>query len=109
MKIDNAQLAAFAETIREGSFDLAARKLNVTPSAISQRIKLLEERMGQVLIQRSTPCQATAAGRPLLRYAEELALLESEALSALGVVLMRRCWSPIQRAHPDGDQRRFSR
>ncbi|MEF8724662.1 MAG: LysR family transcriptional regulator ArgP [Candidatus Accumulibacter phosphatis] len=86
MKIDNAQLAAFAETLREGSFDLAARKLNVTPSAISQRIKLLEERMGQVLIQRSTPCQATAAGRPLLRYAEELALLESEALSALGVV-----------------------
>lgn len=42
--------------------------------------------MGQVLIQRSTPCQATAAGRPLLRYAEELALLESEVLSALGVV-----------------------
>ena len=86
MKIDNAQLAAFAEAIREGSFDLAARKLNVTPSAISQRIKLLEERMGQVLIQRSTPCQPTAAGRPLLRYAEELTLLESEALSALGMV-----------------------
>ncbi len=86
MKIDNAQLAALAEAIREGSFELAARKLNVTPSAISQRIKLLEERLGQVLIQRSTPCQATAAGRPLLRYAEELALLESEALSALGVV-----------------------
>ncbi|WP_291986435.1 LysR family transcriptional regulator ArgP [Candidatus Accumulibacter sp. ACC007] len=86
MKIDNAQLAAFAEAIREGSFDLAARKLNVTPSAISQRIKLLEERIGQVLIQRSTPCQATAAGRPLLRYAEELALLEAEALTALGVV-----------------------
>lgn len=85
MKIDNAQLAAFAEAIRAGSFELAARNLNVTPSAISQRIKLLEERMGQVLIQRSTPCQTTAAGRPLLRYAEEVALLESEVLSALGV------------------------
>lgn len=85
MKIDNAQLAAFAEAIREGSFEFAARKLNVTPSAISQRIKLLEERMGQVLIQRSTPCRATAAGRPLLRYAEELSLLESEVLSALGI------------------------
>lgn len=84
MKIDNAQLAAFAEAIREGSFELAARKLNVTPSAISQRIKLLEERMGQVLIQRCTPCRTTAAGRPLLRYAEELSLLESELLSALG-------------------------
>lgn len=85
MKIDNAQLAAFAEALREGSFELAARNLNVTPSAISQRIKLLEERMGQVLIQRCTPCQATAAGRLLLRHAEELALLESELLVELGV------------------------
>ena len=86
MRVDNAQLAAFAEAIREGSFELAARKLNVTPSAISQRIRLLEERMGQVLIQRSAPCQVTAAGRPLLRYAEELSLLEAEVFSALGVV-----------------------
>ncbi|WP_291993642.1 LysR family transcriptional regulator ArgP [Candidatus Accumulibacter sp. ACC003] len=86
MKIDNGQLAAFAEAIRGGSFEAAARQLNVTPSAISQRIKLLEERMGQVLIQRATPCQATLAGRPLLRYAEELAMLEAEVLAALGVL-----------------------
>lgn len=84
MRIDNAQLAAFAAALSEGTFELAARKLNVTPSAISQRIKLLEERIGQILIQRTTPCQVTAAGRPLLRYAEELALLESEVLSELG-------------------------
>jgi LysR family transcriptional regulator (chromosome initiation inhibitor) len=85
MKIDHGQLAAFAAAIGEGSFELAARKLNVTPSAISQRIKLLEERLGQVVIQRSTPCRVTAAGRPLLRYAEELALLEAEVLAELGV------------------------
>ena len=85
MKIDNAHLAAFAAALSEGTFELAARKLNVTPSAISQRIKLLEERIGQILIQRTTPCQVTEAGRPLLRYAEELALLESEVLSELGV------------------------
>ena len=63
MKIDNGQLAAFAAVLTEGNFELAARKLNVTPSAISQRIKLLEDRIGQILIQRSNPCQATAAGR----------------------------------------------
>ena len=85
MKIDNAQLAAFAAVLTEGNFDLAARKLNVTPSAISQRIKLLEDRIGQILIQRTIPCQATAAGRMLWRYAEEVALLESEVFSALGI------------------------
>lgn len=84
MKIDNAQLAAFAMVIREGSFEAAARKLHLTPSAVSQRIKQLEERLGQVLIQRSSPCQASQAGKALVRYTEELALLESEMLNQLG-------------------------
>jgi LysR family transcriptional regulator, chromosome initiation inhibitor len=84
MKIDNAQLAAFAMVIREGSFEAAARKLHVTPSAISQRIKQLEERLGQVLIQRASPCVPTGAGKLLLRYTEELAVLEAEMLGALG-------------------------
>ena len=85
MQIDNAQLAAFAAVLREGTFDQAARTLNVTPSAISQRIKLLEDRIGQILIQRTTPCQATEAGRSLLRYAEEVTLLESEVLIGFGL------------------------
>lgn len=84
MNIDNAQLAAFATVLREGSFEAAARRLNVTPSAISQRIKLLEERFGQVLLQRTTPCQATAAGKTLARFTEQLALLEAEMLSDVG-------------------------
>lgn len=84
MKIDNAQLAAFAMVIREGSFEAAARKLHVTPSAVSQRIRQLEERLGQVLIRRTAPCQPSGAGKQLLRYTEELALLESEMLNALG-------------------------
>ncbi|RZI39989.1 LysR family transcriptional regulator ArgP [Herbaspirillum sp. HC18] len=84
MQIDNAQLAAFTTVLREGTFELAARKLSVTPSAISQRIKLLEDRIGQVLIQRTSPCQPTAAGQVLLRYASEVALLESEVFAVLG-------------------------
>ena len=102
MKIDNAQLAAFAAVLTEGNFDLAARKLNVTPSAISQRIKLLEDRIGQILIQRTIPCQATAAGRMLWRYAEEVALLESEVFSALGI---EKRTSIDQSAYPDCGQR----
>lgn len=85
MKTDNAQLAAFAAALQEGSFEAAARKLNVTPSAVSQRIKLLEERLGQVLLQRSVPCQATAAGKALARFAEQLALLETEMLREVSV------------------------
>ncbi|MCC4118424.1 LysR family transcriptional regulator ArgP [Aromatoleum toluclasticum] len=82
--MDNAQLAAFSMVIREGSFEAAARKLHVTPSAVSQRIKQLEERLGQVLILRASPCRATDAGKTLVRYTEELALLEAEMLGALG-------------------------
>ncbi|WP_203670982.1 LysR family transcriptional regulator ArgP [Catellatospora methionotrophica] len=78
--MDSAQLETFAAVVREGSFDAAARVLNVTPSAVSQRIKALEQAAGQVLVRRARPCQATEAGAPLLRLAGQIALLEREAL-----------------------------
>ena len=85
MKIDNAQLAAFDAVLREGSFEAAARRLHVTPSAISQRVRQLEERLGQVLVQRTTPCQPTEAGRALARHAEQLLLLEAELFGEIGL------------------------
>lgn len=81
MQLDNAQLAAFAMVLAEGSFEAAARRLHVTPSAISQRIRQLEERLGQVLLQRTTPCRPTAAGKTLVRFTQQLAVLEAEALA----------------------------
>lgn len=51
MKTDNAQLVAFAAVLRSGSFEAAAQSLNVTPSAISQRVRQLEDRLGQILVQ----------------------------------------------------------
>ncbi len=66
--------------IEHGSFDAAATRLHVTPSAVSQRIKALEQRVGQVLVRREKPCVATPAGTPLLRLAAQTELLESEAL-----------------------------
>jgi LysR family transcriptional regulator, chromosome initiation inhibitor len=74
----------FAAVIELGSFDAAADRLHVTPSAVSQRIKALEQRVGQVLVVREKPCTATAAGIPLLRLAAQTALLESEALAEMG-------------------------
>ena len=85
MKIDNAQLAAFAAVLEEGSFDAAARRLHVTPSAISQRIRLLEGRFGQILLQRSSPCLATEAGKVLARFAGQVAVLENEMLREVGL------------------------
>jgi LysR family transcriptional regulator, chromosome initiation inhibitor len=82
--IDGQQLAAFAAVVEHGSFEAAAARLHVTPSAISQRIKALEQRVGQVLVVRGKPCVATAAGLPLLRLAAQTALLETEALAEMG-------------------------
>ena len=82
--LDGHQLAAFAAVIELGSFDAAAERLHVTPSAVSQRIKALEQRVGQVLVVREKPCTATQAGVPLLRLAAQRAMLESEALAEMG-------------------------
>lgn len=72
---DPAQLAALAAVHRRGSFDLAAAELHVTQSAISQRIKALEEAAGTLLIRRGQPCAATETGMRLVRHHEEIALL----------------------------------
>lgn len=85
MQIDSRQLAAFAAVLREGSFDAAARALHVTPSAVSQRIKSLEERLGRVLIRRGSPCVATEAGESLQRHAQQMQVLESQALAPFGL------------------------
>lgn len=82
MSIDPAQLATFQTVISEGSFEAAARALHVTPSAVSQRIKALEQAVGSVLVRRVKPCVPTEAGQPLVRLAGQLALLEREALDA---------------------------
>lgn len=79
--LDPAQLTALAAVHRRGSFELAAADLHVTPSAISQRLKSLEERIGTLLIRRGTPCTATPAGLRLIRHHDEVALLE-HALAA---------------------------
>ena len=73
---DYPLLAALAAVIRTGSFEQAAQELNVTSSAISQRIKLLEDRLGTVLVVRATPCRATTTGLRLVRHAEDVRLLE---------------------------------
>jgi LysR family transcriptional regulator, chromosome initiation inhibitor len=81
--MDAVQLATFQAVIGEGSFEAAARALHVTPSAVSQRIKALEQSVGQVLVRRMKPCEPTEAGQALVRFAGQVAVLEREALEAV--------------------------
>lgn len=84
--LDYPLLEAVAAVDREGSFEGAARALHLTPSAISQRVKLLEERVGSPLVARGRPCTATPAGRYLCRHVERVGLLERELHGVLPAV-----------------------
>jgi LysR family transcriptional regulator (chromosome initiation inhibitor) len=76
--LDTPLLATVAAVVREGSFERAARTLHITPSAVSQRIRLAEERVGTVLVVRGQPCTPTDAGARLCRHADTVALLEND-------------------------------
>ncbi|MEQ5774328.1 LysR family transcriptional regulator ArgP [Thalassospira sp. NFXS8] len=76
--IDYKLLEACAEVIRHGSFEKAARALGLTQSAVSQRVKLLEDRIGQPLIMRTKPIAATQPGERILQHYQRVRLLEQE-------------------------------
>ncbi len=76
MTLDYAHLAALAAILRTGSFEAAAQELGVTQSAVSQRLKALEERVGMPLVLRGTPCEGTETGRRLAAHLDQVGLLE---------------------------------
>ncbi|SIQ88075.1 LysR family transcriptional regulator, chromosome initiation inhibitor [Rhizobium sp. RU35A] len=81
--LDYLSLRAVAAVIRTGSFERAARQLHVTPSAVSQRVRQLEDRLGTVLVVRGTPCTATEKGAWLCRHMDQVAMLETDLLEKL--------------------------
>jgi LysR family transcriptional regulator (chromosome initiation inhibitor) len=78
MEFDYDALAALAAVVREGGFDAAGKSLNVTQSAVSQRIKQLEEKVGSVLIVRGRPCVPTETGLQVCQHVEQVTLLQQE-------------------------------
>ncbi|MFI8527960.1 LysR family transcriptional regulator ArgP [Promicromonospora sukumoe] len=84
MRWDSRQLEALAAVVAEGSFDAAAQALHVTPSAVSQRIRALENAAGSVLVRRARPVVATPSGQALLRLARQTELLGAEVAAELG-------------------------
>ncbi|QNA89196.1 LysR family transcriptional regulator ArgP [Massilia sp. Dwa41.01b] len=81
--LDYAALSALAAVVREGSFERAAQALHVTPSAISQRIRQLEERVGCALVVRDQPCRPTETGRRLCQHVDRVRLLEQDLRGTL--------------------------
>ena len=82
-QLDPVALRTLAVATRLGTFEAAARELHVTPSAVSQRIKALETRIGRVLLHRVKPLEPTEAGLVLVRLATQTELLEREAVAEL--------------------------
>ncbi|MFE1249458.1 LysR family transcriptional regulator ArgP [Streptomyces sp. NPDC058735] len=79
------QVRTLLAVVDEGTFDAAAAALHVTPSAISQRVKALEQRTGRVLLMRTKPVRPTESGEVLVRLARQMARLEHDACAELGL------------------------
>jgi len=75
---DYKLIEALAMISMEGGFDKAAKVLHITQSAVSQRLKQLEQATGQVLIARTTPPKATFAGQKLIKHYLQVKRLEDD-------------------------------
>jgi LysR family transcriptional regulator (chromosome initiation inhibitor) len=84
MRIPLELVETIVVAVDEGTFEAAAARLHVTPSAVSQRIRRLEQQVGRILLVRSKPVRVTEAGAAIVRLARQAALLEHETLRALG-------------------------
>lgn len=86
--METEYLKTLCAVLSAGSFSRAAEVLNITQSAVSQRIKLMEERYGMHLVDRSGPdFSATEAGQLVQKKAQQILFLEKEmeeGLKALG-------------------------
>jgi len=79
------QVRTLLAVVEYGTLDAAARALHVTPSAVSQRVKTLEQLTGRVLMQRTKPVRLTPSGEVVVRFARQLTRLEQDTLAELGM------------------------
>ncbi|RAU47036.1 MULTISPECIES: LysR family transcriptional regulator ArgP [unclassified Pseudomonas] len=80
---DYKLLAALAAVIEQAGFERAAQVLGLSQSAVSQRIKLLEARVGQPVLVRVTPPTPTEIGQRLLNHVQQVRLLERDLQSVV--------------------------
>jgi LysR family transcriptional regulator (chromosome initiation inhibitor) len=95
MRLQTDQLAALLAIVDTGTFEAAARRLHVTPSAVSQRVRALESEVGHVVVVRASPCRATPTGESLVRLARQQALLAAETVAVLAPRQSERIDLPV--------------
>ncbi|MBA3908869.1 MAG: LysR family transcriptional regulator [Rhodobacter sp.] len=79
-------IEVFVAAAEEGSISAAARRLGVSPSAISQQLSGLEAALGTSLLDRSgRPVQVTPAGAMFRRHAQIILNAASEARAELAM------------------------
>lgn len=92
--MQSVYMKSLVEVVATGSFSHAAEALCVTQSAVSRRIRLLEEQYGCELIDRSkSPVQATPAGLVVIEKARKILSLETELLKGLADIRDKHSFS----------------
>jgi len=82
--LDYRALAVLDAVASHGSFDKAALALGITQSAVSQRIKALEDASGRLLIIRGQPAVPTGLGQRLIVHHRNVKLMEASLDIDLG-------------------------
>lgn len=89
--MDFVNLKTLIESVESGSFSKAAETLCVTQSAVSRRIKIMEEHYGRQLLDRSGPVlQLTPAGELLMEKARLMLKIEKDFLHELECLAERK-------------------
>jgi len=82
--MDTRYLKTLVTTVETGSFSKAAEELHLTQSAVSQRVKFLEERFGHKLIDSSGAQLAlTSAGELVLDSAQRVLAIQDRLIKDL--------------------------
>ncbi len=87
LMIDYESIAALTAVIETQSFQNAAQKLFITQSAVSQRIKTLENYYGHPVLIRTMPYRPTALGTRLLGHHKRVAAIENDLKEELTLAL----------------------
>jgi len=89
--MDFTNLKTLVESVKLGSFSKAAESLCVTQSAVSRRVKILEDHYGQQLLDRSGPIlKPTAAGELLVEKARQVLKIEQDFLHDIQLLAQKR-------------------
>lgn len=85
MRLDVEALRAFVTLVDAGSFTEAGNRLHLTQSAVSWKLKRLEERIGRpLLLKNGRALSLTEEGDVLIQHAREVLAAHDAAIAALG-------------------------